>query len=242
MELSEIIRTRFSEAPWILKDTTASVGGIGGIGSNLAYLLSKIGINMVLIDPDIVEDHNIGGQMFDVNDIGKDKIEAVTERVLNINPSLQVFPYKLKLDKENANDFVNPVSFSCFDNMEARLLMFNAWEKLASQCPPSSFPIFIDGRQESETFQVYAVPYFNVNGRINFDGIKRYEETLFDDSKIPDLPCNFKATTHVGFMTSATMISLFTNFISNAKSKEVIRELPFKVEFNIPLMLYETTA
>jgi hypothetical protein len=43
-------------------------------------------------------------------------------------------------------------------------------------------------------------------------------------------------------MTSATMISVFTNFITNMKTQEVIREVPFKIEFNIPLMLYETTT
>lgn len=252
MELSDIIKTRFADAPWILKGTTAVVGGVGGIGSNLSYLLAKIGLNMALIDADKVEDHNIGGQMFDVDDIDKYKTEAITEKILNIDPSLFVYPNNQFLTKENAKDLVRPICFSCFDNMKARVDMFNAWEYVLSKKDESynsekeiymnMFPIFIDGRQESETFQVYAVPYYNVDGSINNEGLQRYKETLFNDREVPDLPCNFKSTTHVGFMTSATMISVFTNFITNMKTQEVIREVPFKIEFNIPLMLYETTT
>lgn len=241
MELSDIIKTRFADAPWILKDTRVTVGGVGGIGSNLAYLLAKIGINMVLVDADTVEDHNIGGQMFDSNDIGKYKVEATSEKILNINPSLQLYPITEFLTENNAPLIIDSICFSCFDNMKARVDMFNTWKELASKSVMEDYPIFIDGRQESETFQVYAVPYFNLDGTVNFDRIERYEKTLFDDSKVPDLPCNFKSTTHVGFMTASTMISLFTNFITNMKTGESIRDFPFKVEFNIPLMLYETT-
>lgn len=50
---------RFEGAPWVTK-RTVTIGGIGGIGSNVAYVLAKWGYDMEIFEDDVVEIHNVG--------------------------------------------------------------------------------------------------------------------------------------------------------------------------------------
>lgn len=61
--------------------------GCGSVGSTLAELLARFGLTrFTLYDFDQVESHNIVNQMFTEKDVGKDKVDAVAERILAINP------------------------------------------------------------------------------------------------------------------------------------------------------------
>lgn len=61
--------------------------GCGAVGSTLAENLCRFGIkNITLYDFDIVEPHNIANQMFRATDIGKLKVDAVRDIMLEINP------------------------------------------------------------------------------------------------------------------------------------------------------------
>ena len=44
--------------------------GAGGIGSWLSILLSRIGVQPMIIDYDTIENHNLGGQLFKESQIG----------------------------------------------------------------------------------------------------------------------------------------------------------------------------
>lgn len=62
--------------------------GCGSVGSTLAELLARHGItNISLYDFDVVSAHNIANQMFNDEDIGKQKVVAVKEMIERINPS-----------------------------------------------------------------------------------------------------------------------------------------------------------
>lgn len=73
------------------KDTsTIHIIGCGSVGSSLAELLPRIGIShkVVLYDFDKVEAHNISNQMFKDSDIGKLKVEAVKDLMMEIDPTI----------------------------------------------------------------------------------------------------------------------------------------------------------
>lgn len=215
---------RFSEAPWI-NNFPVTIGGLGGIGSNVAYLLAKHGVPIAMYDYDSVELHNIGGQFFDRRDIGKLKIDALSEKFLFIDRKLEFFRFPQKFIDSST---ITSIAFACFDNMQARKDFYHAWKNYKTTAPK----ILIDGRQNAETLDIYAVTE---------ETMDRYEnEALFDDTEVEDLPCNFKATTQTGFLTSGLMVSIYTNFISNYLSKESVRSVPFRTQFIIPIMLYES--
>lgn len=99
---------------------TASVGiaGLGGLGSNIAVQLTRLGIgHLTLADCDRVEISNLNRQSYRLCDIGRPKPEALTEQLLQINPYLCYEPHFLKLTPQNI-----PEIFSGCNIISAKLL------------------------------------------------------------------------------------------------------------------------
>lgn len=119
---------RFSKAPWFPGSVPINtfVGGAGGIGSWLAFFLSRIGYTVTIMDFDIIEAHNLGGQLFTNSDIGKHKVNAVKDIQDSFAVSHNVFPY---IDRVTRDTQVEKYVFSAFDNMVARRELFEAWKK-----------------------------------------------------------------------------------------------------------------
>lgn len=64
--------------------------GCGSVGSTIAENLARCGVTkMTLWDFDDVEAHNIVNQMFRQRDIGKPKVEALRNIILEINPEAE---------------------------------------------------------------------------------------------------------------------------------------------------------
>lgn len=109
---------------------TITIVGVGGTGANVARIVGRIVYDMarsrkhtpriVLIDPDVVEEKNVGRQLFSPSMLGKRKVEAVG-KMLNL---------ALGLDVRWIPDYVDPVRhferyvsnlvISCVDNHDAR--------------------------------------------------------------------------------------------------------------------------
>lgn len=63
--------------------------GCGSVGSTLAENLARCGVTkMTLWDFDKVENHNIVNQMFRQQDVGKLKVEALKDILMEINPEI----------------------------------------------------------------------------------------------------------------------------------------------------------
>lgn len=79
-----------------LKNSKVIVYGIGGVGSYVVEALARAGIgHIVIVDFDKVDITNINRQLLATHStIGKDKIEVMKERVLDINPNAMVEAYK----------------------------------------------------------------------------------------------------------------------------------------------------
>ena len=68
-------------------DCRIHILGCGSVGSSLAELLVRCGLTkLTLWDFDYVEPHNISNQMFRFKDIGKPKVEALKDILVEINP------------------------------------------------------------------------------------------------------------------------------------------------------------
>lgn len=93
--------------------------GCGSVGSTLAENLARCGITkMTLWDFDTVEAHNIVNQMFRQQDIGKPKIEALKDILMDINPEIKD-GVELK-PKGWEGKLMSGYIFLCVDNIELR--------------------------------------------------------------------------------------------------------------------------
>lgn len=68
--------------PNLYKNKKIGIIGAGGIGSNAAFVLAKMGLKIKVIDFDIVEEHNMGSQFYSKFDIGRSKVEALKDKIL----------------------------------------------------------------------------------------------------------------------------------------------------------------
>lgn len=101
-------------------DAQLNVVGCGAVGSHVAEQLARMGCrNIHLWDFDKVEPHNISNQMFKQSDIGRPKVEAVRDMMIEINDDLKdkitIHPDGLK-----APWIVNGYIFMCADSMVVR--------------------------------------------------------------------------------------------------------------------------
>lgn len=219
-------RIRFQDANWYDPEYSITVGGAGSIGSWLLLFLSRIGYTIYLYEMDTVEANNIGGQLYGKSNIGSTKQDAIRRRMedLAMHDSIE------SLGKYEAGSLVTPICFSCFDNMEARTLMFEKWKSVISEEENSEeLKLLVDGRLTAESFQMYI---------ITPDRIDAFEETLFSDDEVEDLPCSYKSTSHVASMLASQMTTALTNAITNEKIGDV-RDLPFATRYEASLFLYE---
>jgi tRNA A37 threonylcarbamoyladenosine dehydratase len=91
-----------------LATSKVMIFGLGGVGSYTVEALARAGIgSLVLIDYDRISATNINRQIPALHStIGRLKTEVVMERVLEINPSIDVKIYSQMMTKENCSVFL----------------------------------------------------------------------------------------------------------------------------------------
>lgn len=76
-------------------DKRAVLVGCGSVGSFAAMELARSGVGkFVLCDTDILEIHNICRHQCGFDDLGRYKVDAVKDKILNINPDAEVITYR----------------------------------------------------------------------------------------------------------------------------------------------------
>ena len=86
----------------ILKTKIVGIAGAGGLGSNCAVALARMGIGeLVIADFDTVEESNLNRQYYFAAQIGMKKVDALKENIARINPGVNVMVHGYKLDKDN---------------------------------------------------------------------------------------------------------------------------------------------
>jgi sulfur carrier protein ThiS adenylyltransferase len=92
----------FEEIKIILQDKTVGIAGAGGLGSNCAVALARVGTGTLIIaDFDVVSENNLNRQYYFHDQIGQPKTEALKENINRINPSVTVVTHNTCLTKDN---------------------------------------------------------------------------------------------------------------------------------------------
>jgi sulfur carrier protein ThiS adenylyltransferase len=93
-----------------LQNKTVGIAGCGGLGSNCAVALARVGVgHLIIVDFDIISESNLNRQYYFYDQIGRPKAETLKENIERINPLIKVTAINLKLDGQNLKDVFNDV-------------------------------------------------------------------------------------------------------------------------------------
>ncbi|MDP1622126.1 MAG: sulfur carrier protein ThiS adenylyltransferase ThiF [Bacteroidales bacterium] len=85
-----------------LKSRIVGIAGCGGLGSNCAIALARVGIGtLVIADFDIVSPGNLNRQYYFLDQVGMKKTLALRENILRTNSHVNVIGHDIKLDRKN---------------------------------------------------------------------------------------------------------------------------------------------
>ena len=113
-----------------LKTAKVLLIGTGGLGAPLGLYLAAAGIGRIgLVDFDVVDFSNLQRQVIhSTRDVGRPKLQSAKEKILGINPYVQVDTYETMLKADNALDIIRQydVIIDGTDNFPTRYLVNDA--------------------------------------------------------------------------------------------------------------------
>ena len=109
-----------------LQNANVLIVGVGGVGSFAAEFIARAGVGkMTIVDGDVVDITNINRQLPALHStVGLPKIEVVGNRLLDINPELQLTKVKEFLSPERAFEIVEEkydYLLDCIDSVTPKL-------------------------------------------------------------------------------------------------------------------------
>ncbi|MGH4123494.1 MAG: sulfur carrier protein ThiS adenylyltransferase ThiF [Clostridium sp.] len=111
-----------------LKNAVVGIAGLGGLGSNVAVSLTRIGIGkLILVDFDKVDKSNLNRQQYFLRHIGMYKTEALKEILNDINPDIELETTNVFVDETNIEGLFKDVDIlvEAFDNSHSKATLVN---------------------------------------------------------------------------------------------------------------------
>lgn len=118
--------------------SSVAVIGCGGLGGYVVEELARLGVGrIVVIDPDVFEEHNLNRQLFSTpSNLGKAKVEAAAARVSEINPAVTLVPIQEAFSPANGEGLLKgcQIVVDALDSIQVRL-------ELAEICSTMNIPL-----------------------------------------------------------------------------------------------------
>jgi len=118
--------------------SSVAVIGCGGLGGYVIEELARLGVGrIIVIDPDVFEEHNLNRQLFSSPaNLGTAKVEAAAKRINEINPAVNLVPIQAAFSPENGADLLAEcrVAVDALDTIKVRL-------ELAEACAALNIPL-----------------------------------------------------------------------------------------------------
>ncbi|MGP1528115.1 MAG: sulfur carrier protein ThiS adenylyltransferase ThiF [Campylobacter sp.] len=109
-----------------LKSARVAICGLGGLGSNVAIILARLGVgNLHLIDFDSVDCTNLNRQSYFIRDLGAQKTAALSAQIRAINPHVNIRVSDVKLDEKNVQEILkdDEIICECFDGAKFKAIL-----------------------------------------------------------------------------------------------------------------------
>ncbi|MCA9268195.1 MAG: ThiF family adenylyltransferase [Planctomycetales bacterium] len=180
-----------------LRDTPATVIGVGAIGRQVALQLAMLGVpRLQLVDFDLVEFSNVTtqGYLWQDAQLQRSKVEATRQMIGRIDPHVETETiedrYRPKLD-------VHPVVFCCVDSISSRGAI---WRGVRDRVA-----FWADGRMLGETIRVLAA--------VNDAGRAAYDASLFPQAEAQQGSCTSRSTVYAAAIAAALMVHQLTRWL-----------------------------
>ena len=98
--MHEMLRQYFSDEELAkIENTHVFIAGCGGLGSNIAHMLTRTGFcKFTLLDFDVIEYKNLNRQFFFPDQIGMKKTEALAQTLMRLNENIELTLLNGKLE------------------------------------------------------------------------------------------------------------------------------------------------
>ena len=118
--------------------SSVAVIGCGGLGGYVVEELARLGVGtIVVIDPDLFEEHNLNRQLFSsTENLGQAKVAAAVKRINAVNPAVTVVPIQTAFSPENGAGLLAGcrIAVDALDTIKVRL-------ELAKVCKGLNIPL-----------------------------------------------------------------------------------------------------
>lgn len=209
---------RFEDIVNNMNDYVFHMLGCGAIGSSAAIQLARCGADkFCLYDYDKVEEQNVGVSHYNMNDIGKYKVNALENHILSISERARVYKYNESFSEFYHQD--NDIVILGFDSMKSRR---DAVEEICQRKKEKPY-LLIDGRMGGEHYQQYV--FTDVE-------LKSYMDTWYSDEDGDPEPCNIKATSYCSNMAGSLIVNAIRKIVTNSPYETFLT-------FNFPTMSIE---
>ena len=111
-----------------LERARVAVAGLGGLGSNVAFSLARIGVgHLHLVDFDRVDLTNLNRQQYFIRHLGMYKTDALRQELLEVNPYLDIRTDCLRVTEDNLRRLFAEDEIICeaFDVPEQKAMLVN---------------------------------------------------------------------------------------------------------------------
>ncbi|MFA5971749.1 MAG: sulfur carrier protein ThiS adenylyltransferase ThiF [Lentimicrobiaceae bacterium] len=129
---SKFAAMTFEQIKQVLKTKTVGIAGCGGLGSNCAVALARVGVGrLVLADFDLVQEGNLNRQFYFYDQIGILKVAALKQNLFRINPDVRVNTFEIRLCESDIIEIYNQcdVIVEAFDKPEMKYMILDTVHK-----------------------------------------------------------------------------------------------------------------
>jgi sulfur carrier protein ThiS adenylyltransferase len=115
-----------------LKNQKIGIAGCGGLGSNLAHILTRMGAeHFVVADVDFIEPSNLNRQFYFLDQVGKPKVKMLAENLARINPVVRCDVHIKKIVPDNLVEIFGDCAIvaECFDGAEDKAMLADGLAK-----------------------------------------------------------------------------------------------------------------
>ena len=193
--------------------------GAGAIGSATVLTLAKMGCsNITVQDHDMLEEHNLPNQIAKPSCLGKPKVEALKELVLELTE------VKIgAIGEKYRNQSLKGVIISAVDNMRTRKVI---WKNVKLNPQVS---LFIDPRMGAEFARIYFIR------PCDLVDIEFYESNLYSGKEAENLPCSARSIVYCPGIIGNIMALIIKRYALN-------ESLPREILFDLPSLLLSCPA
>jgi sulfur carrier protein ThiS adenylyltransferase len=122
----------------ILGRAVVGIAGAGGLGSNVAVALARVGVGKLIIaDHDRVYPSNLNRQQYFIDQIGQPKVEALLENLKRMNPFSEYEIHHTRITPRNIPQLFGEAQIlvEAFDLATEKSMLINTWLSLFPDRP-----------------------------------------------------------------------------------------------------------